>query len=99
MDTDTFHIKNQSLTKNLEKEENLEVKEEEEEEEEEKEDTEMDEATLSQQDVPGDTDRYSYFKKGFTTEIYKIEIHNLPVFVGFKVRCVYSQPLLFPFSH
>ena len=30
-------------------------------------------------------DRYAYFQRGFTSEIYKIEIHNLPEFVGFRV--------------
>lgn len=31
-------------------------------------------------------ERYSYIQKGFTTEVYKIEINNLPQYVGYKVR-------------
>ena len=29
---------------------------------------------------------FAYMQRGFTTEIYKIEIRNIPVYVGFKVR-------------
>ena len=31
-------------------------------------------------------ERYAYLQKGFTTEIYKIEINNIPPFVGYQVN-------------
>ena len=60
--------------------------------EEEEERSDQETASLVEEDRSGEVaaaeeeDRFSYFKKGFTTEIYKIEIRNLPIFVGFKVR-------------
>ena len=31
-------------------------------------------------------DRYSYMQRGFTSEIFKIEINNIPQHVGYQVR-------------
>ncbi len=31
-------------------------------------------------------ERYAYIQRGFTSEIYKIELMNLPPFLGYKVR-------------
>ncbi len=36
-------------------------------------------------DETGD-ERYAYVQRGFTTEIYKIEVTNLPDYVGYKVQ-------------
>ena len=33
-------------------------------------------------------ERYRYIKRGFTSEIYKIEIRNLPKYMGYTVSCV-----------
>ena len=40
-------------------------------------------------------DRYAYFQRGFTSEIYKLEIHNLPEFVGFRVSVCRSYFSIF----
>ena len=37
-------------------------------------------------------ERYAYLQKGFTTEIYKIEICNLPPFLGYQVPANNLQP-------
>ena len=83
---------------NTSDEELEEVKErEEEKEEEEGEDLEAEfppEDKASEVIATEDEIRFSYFKKGFTTEIYKIEIRNLPTFVGFKVCEVKGDNLL-----
>ena len=31
-------------------------------------------------------ERYSYMQRGFTSEIFKIEINNIPQYVGYQVR-------------
>lgn len=36
-------------------------------------------------DLAGD-ERYAYIQRGYTTEIHKIELINLPPFVGYKVQ-------------
>ena len=41
-------------------------------------------------------ERYAYLQKGFTTEIYKIEICNLPPFLGYQVPATTSSPTHFP---
>ena len=41
-------------------------------------------------------EQYAYFQKGFTTEIYKIEICNLPPFLGYQVPAITSSPTHFP---
>ena len=41
-------------------------------------------------------ERYAYLQKGFTTEIYKIEICNLPPFLGYQVPATTSSPAHFP---
>ena len=42
----------------------------------------------------GVDEKYSYFQRGFTSEIYKIEIGNLPP-VGFKVYILHVLVILF----
>ena len=34
----------------------------------------------------GDGDRYLYLQRGFTSEIFKIEIQNIPKYIGYTVR-------------
>ena len=38
---------------------------------------------------------FAYMQRGFTTEIYKIEIRNIPTYVGFKVRGSSCTPVAF----
>ena len=44
---------------------------------------------VGSQDVLSD-ERYAYLRRGFTTEIYKIEVLNLPQFVGYKVCPIHT---------
>ena len=43
--------------------------------------------TESACDLDAGDERYLYMQRGFTTEIYKIEISNMPRHVGYKVVC------------
>jgi len=47
-----------------------------------------DEGTRSHDEGEADSfdERYAYLRKGFTTEVYKIEINNLPNFIGYQVN-------------
>lgn len=47
-----------------------------------------DEGTRSHDEGEADSfdERYAYLRKGFTTEVYKIEINNLPSFIGYQVN-------------
>lgn len=50
-----------------------------------------DEGTRSHDEGEADSflatdERYAYLRKGFTTEVYKIEVNNLPQFIGYQVN-------------
>ena len=38
-------------------------------------------------DALSSDERYSYIRRGFTSEIFKIEIRNLPKYMGYTVSC------------
>ena len=35
--------------------------------------------------VSGEEDKYQYLQRGFTSEIFKIEIQNIPKYIGYGV--------------
>ena len=38
--------------------------------------------------VSGEGEKYPYLQRGFTSEIFKIEIQNIPKYIGYTVRAV-----------
>lgn len=43
------------------------------------------------EDVSGEGDKYQYLQRGFTSEIFKIEIQNIPKYIGYGVRIINSS--------